>query len=300
MVEVVENMLEDGPDAELEALFEKHGGISRDELRDVELELAQAMVSDVFGKEVLDGANVDDVESLMRHVHGRVKAQVEAKEAARLQRAEARAAQGRKSKADLAAERKAQAAREAAQSVREVYRKLASALHPDRETDTAERQRKTLLMQRANQAYERNDLLELLTLQIETEQIDSEHLATVSQVRLRHYNEVLREQANVLDSQILECAAPMLVDLGLSPHETDTRVAEAALTARIAQIRTATQHIERDLHAFDDARALHELIDALARQDAEDVDPFEAALHALMAGGMHGEPARPRGRKRRG
>lgn len=36
------------------------------------------------------------------------------------------------------------------QSIREVYRKLASALHPDREPDPVERQRKTELMQRAN------------------------------------------------------------------------------------------------------------------------------------------------------
>ena len=55
-----------------------------------------------------------------------------------------------------------QAALEASQSVRDVYRKLVSALHPDREADGAERERKTALMQRANQAYERNDLLELL------------------------------------------------------------------------------------------------------------------------------------------
>ena len=38
-------------------------------------------------------------------------------------------------------------------SIREVYRKLVSALHPDREPDPQERARKTALMQRVNQAY---------------------------------------------------------------------------------------------------------------------------------------------------
>jgi curved DNA-binding protein CbpA len=42
--------------------------------------------------------------------------------------------------------------------VREVFRKLASELHPDRETDPAEHARKTELMQRVNQAYKAGDL----------------------------------------------------------------------------------------------------------------------------------------------
>ncbi len=37
------------------------------------------------------------------------------------------------------------------QSIRELYRKLVSALHLDREPDPQERERKTLLMQRINQ-----------------------------------------------------------------------------------------------------------------------------------------------------
>src|SRR6185436_12237903 len=59
----------------------------------------------------------------------------------------------------------------ASQSVREVYRKLASELHPDRETDAAERERKTVLMQKVNQAYAAQDLLTLLQLQLDIEQI---------------------------------------------------------------------------------------------------------------------------------
>ncbi|WP_449371513.1 J domain-containing protein, partial [Thiomonas sp.] len=41
-----------------------------------------------------------------------------------------------------------------APSLRAIYRKLASALHPDREPDPAERARKTALLQRANTAHQ--------------------------------------------------------------------------------------------------------------------------------------------------
>ncbi len=47
------------------------------------------------------------------------------------------------------------AARQASLSVREIFRKLASALHPDREADAAERERKTVLMKRVSQACQK-------------------------------------------------------------------------------------------------------------------------------------------------
>ena len=78
--------------------------------------------------------------------------------------------------------------------MREVYRKLASALNPDRESDPIERERKTALMQRVNQDYARNNLLELMELQLELEHIDQDALKNISQDRLKHYNAIMKEQ----------------------------------------------------------------------------------------------------------
>ncbi|WP_262471530.1 J domain-containing protein, partial [Clostridioides difficile] len=72
-------------------------------------------------------------------------------------------------------------------SIREVYRKLASALHPDRETDPQERDRKTRLMQRVNEAYDKNNLLQLLELQLELDHIDQRSINHISEARLTHY-----------------------------------------------------------------------------------------------------------------
>ncbi len=57
-------------------------------------------------------------------------------------------------------------------------------------------------MQRVNHAYDEGDLLTLLTLQLETEQIDAAHLARVSTARLGHYNKVLREQVRKLEHEL--------------------------------------------------------------------------------------------------
>lgn len=70
--------------------------------------------------------------------------------------------------------------------MRDIFRKLASALHPDRETDPAEHGRKTALMQRANVAYAANDLLGLLELQLEVDQIDQTGLDNLGDDRIKY------------------------------------------------------------------------------------------------------------------
>ena len=87
-------------------------------------------------------------------------------------------------------------------SIRQIYRKLASALHPDREPDPAERERKTALMQRVNRAYENNSLMQLLELQLELEQIDQHALRNLSDDRLKQYNKILKEQVAELDQEV--------------------------------------------------------------------------------------------------
>ena len=57
--------------------------------------------------------------------------------------------------------------------LRNMYRKLASALHPDRARDEAERIHKTALMGQVNAAHDAKDLLTLMRLQLLTQTPDS-------------------------------------------------------------------------------------------------------------------------------
>lgn len=159
---------------------------------------------------------------------------------------ELRAAQRR-----AASQRKRQA-REAqvlSQSVREVYRRLASALHPDRETDPVQRERKTRLMQQANDAHARGDLLGLLDLQLQAEEIDAAHLQGINAVRLQHYITVLEEQLVELkaESQRIESGFRAAVGLrpgtGLQARKLDRQVSAQAqrLRADLADLRAQTQ-----------------------------------------------------------
>ncbi|MCF0070661.1 hypothetical protein LZD49_09270 [Dyadobacter sp. CY261] len=86
-------------------------------------------------------------------------------------------------------------------SVRSVYMELVKTFHPDREADEAEKLRKTETMQRIIRAYQDNNLLDLLKLQMELQQIDSASLENLNKNQLSYYNKILRQQIEELGSQ---------------------------------------------------------------------------------------------------
>ncbi len=184
----------------LQALHDRYAEVDFSTSKEQAQEEARSMVQAVLGLD-LEGVDMDDEAALMR----RLQEHHAALEAEMQQEAQARAAHkaAKQRKAPSARERQAQEdAAQASQSVREIYRKLASSLHPDRETDPQERERKTALMQRVNQAYNDNKLLDLLQLQWEIEQIDPDHMAGLSDAKLKHYNKVLAEQCDELAAEI--------------------------------------------------------------------------------------------------
>ncbi|GIX26516.1 MAG: hypothetical protein KatS3mg123_0397 [Burkholderiales bacterium] len=179
--------------------------------------------------------------------------------------------------------------------MREVFRRLAAALHPDREPDAAERERKTALIQRVNRAYERNDLLELLTVQIEIEQIDSNHLAQASGERLGHYCSVLREQQRALQDELAAIQEPFRaalgVGLGLRPAMLDTLLDQGARS-----LRETPDSLRSDMEALRNPMRRAAIIDGVLADD-ERVDPIEAML--LAAAFASAEPRRRKRKTRR-
>lgn len=133
----------------------------------------------------------------------------------------------------------------ASKSVQEVYRKLVAALHPDREPDAQERERKTELMQRVNTAYGKKDLLQLLELQLEIEQIDPAHLSNIADNRLKYFNKILKEQLAELEQETHQIEAMFKADLNmpfyfpLSPKQLLTILGDdiRTLQADIAEIQ---------------------------------------------------------------
>ncbi len=154
-------------------------------------------------------------EDVLLHMQQKLAAQAADAQAEAEAQAEGHGRPRRKKSA--AQQRREDEAQLATQSVREVFRKLASVLHPDRETDPALRESKTAMMQRANQAYAANDLLTLLELQLEIEQVDAGHVQGASPQRLKHYNKVLAELLTELKAEVEDVEMGFCIDFGLDP-----------------------------------------------------------------------------------
>ena len=253
VAELIDAVPDEAERAGLKEIYNRHRGSDYDaeetQGNEVAKGLAQAMVRDMFGVDLdLQGKDTESPEDLLR----RIEEQMQAQRAQAEQQREAHQAK-RRAKPN-ARERKAQEeAAQATQSVREIYRKLASSLHPDRETDPAERERKTALMQRVNQAYANNKLLDLLQLQLEAEHIDAAHLARVSEERLQHYNRVLTSQYQELQVEVqslrahLQAQLPQHVRLSSKPAGL-----AKIISTNVQYLRQDGLHLQRTMRALDE------------------------------------------------
>lgn len=99
-------------------------------------------------------------------------------------------------------EKREQAQKMAEQSLKTVYLKIASSIHPDREQDESKKLEKTEMLQHANAAYEQQDLFYLLKLQIQIEQNRGAAQKGLSAEQIKFYKLALDAQSLQLDSQI--------------------------------------------------------------------------------------------------
>lgn len=304
LMEQAEALLQELDDPELEELLTRHCGMDRKQREAARLESAKAVLGELYGEHAVADHEADDPAELLRQIHERMDAEALQREQARQERAQKRRAArgGRPTRAEQQAAQREQARLEAGMSLREIYRKLASALHPDRSRDAADADTRTALMKRANQAYEAADLLGLLELQIEVEQIATQDLAGLSEQKLLHYNEVLREQLQVLEAQISGVVDPLLEPLQtpLRGKPTVAKV-EKALLAETADMHSMLVALQEDLEDLDDPQRCRSVLEAVCDMADEDAE-FARILDLLAPGpppprGSRAKPKRP-GRRR--
>jgi len=232
-------------DAELRALFSRHAGMDYDEAQQESLDMFKDLAEAMTGVDLGDKEDITSEEDLFRKLDQEFQQREEAEAAQR-----AKAGPRRKSAAQ---QRREEEAQRATQSLREVYRKLASALHPDREQDPQARAEKTRLMAQVNDAYARGNLLELLELQLRIEQIDAEHLAKADDRRLKHYNKVLAEQLEELRLEIEVTEVGFQMDHDLDPFDRpDPKRLGTLLQSEEARVRLDLAETQRELKMFGD------------------------------------------------
>jgi hypothetical protein len=100
-------------------------------------------------------------------------------------------------------------------------------------------------MQRANQAYEKNNLLQLLELQIELEHIDPSALNNLGEERLLRYNKTLKQQLSQLNAEKNQLEMDFRARFSIHPNDLGYNASPASVMRLLAQDIAAHQ---RDLH----------------------------------------------------
>lgn len=291
---LLEPLLAQRKDPELTAIRERHSLLTREEEAELTREMARAIIGEMFGDEALEDQEGDNLEDMLANAQARLTKQQAAEQAS-----------GKARRPSRKAQQLAEAQQEADRAVRETYRKLASHLHPDREMDEEERQRKTALMQRANEAYARNDLLTLLTLQLECEQLDANRLAELPEVRIQRLNHALREQIRLLDAETQEIIEHIAAGLDVAPlflARVGPDVLNDIFDKRLDDARADCDAIKQRAAAIADPERQAQAIDAIVAEMSafEEEMGFDELVMALsMDEDVPATPSSSGGRKRR-
>lgn len=188
-------------DKAMEALHDKYSAQSLHDKHEEAANRMRAMMKSALGDQLdvdLEDESLDPMErleALLRATEERVAHEQE-QEAERQQTAKAR------KKPSVAQLKAGQEQADAQTVLRQLYRQLVSALHPDRERDPAEHRRKTALMSEANAAYGRQDLVALLHIQQRIEQMEPDAIFDMPEKKIAAMATLLKQQADALQAEL--------------------------------------------------------------------------------------------------
>lgn len=259
LCETVYEVVQEAGNEELKEIYNRHSRGDFDAEAAAEdkakTHLMRILLEEQFGFD-FGRADIRSIEELESATFAQMN-ELDREAARRAEEAAARRARRKKSAREVAAEARREAERaQVGKALQEVYRKLAIALHPDREPDPEERARKTLLMQQINVAYEAKDLLQLLELQLRFEQLDEAQISTLAEDRLERYNRLLAEQVAQLKQELAGLEAPWRMQLEQPTGRLTPARVRACLQDDLRLAASLITYARNDLQRFADPGAL--------------------------------------------
>ena len=234
------------------------------------------MVEELLGPEEADNIP-DDPDELMAILHSKM-AQTRAQEGQEdAFGAHSTSKRKRKRKRPSAPEQQSQQqAQDTRATLRSIFRQLASSLHPDRETNHVERERKTALMSQVNAAYKRQDVAALLHMQVHMLTEDATTVARLGAQQIESMTRLLKQQVASLsaDVELAEMSASQALGMSLSAQTHDSAI-ERGLKQQRSQLQQRIQQLRNDVQAIQEAGNLkawlkqqRQIQKKLARQQA--------------------------------
>ena len=242
-----QELIESNGNEELKILYDKYANEPFDKMdakaENATAEMMKNMMSSMFGVEFDADADVSDPKKMQEYMEKKMQEK----------EANAQAKKSNKKKTDKQIEKEEKIKEEAknvSKAARSIYTDLVKAFHPDRERDETERDRKTEIMKMVTQAYENDDLFELLRLKIELQGSDIESL-TMADEQLKYYNKILKEQVRELEESIWQLRMQGTGSMGgedlLTRFGGDEKTMKAKITRQVNKLKNNIKMIERDI-----------------------------------------------------
>ena len=259
---------------EMEVLFDRHSEISlADRTAEQKRELAEDLEA-AFGVDMKAAADSEQKpEEMLREA----LRQLEADEAAG-------AAMKRNTRKSARVREEEKQALDAGNLLKQIYRKLTSVLHPDREADHEERLRKTALMTEVNKAYADGNLLKLLHLQWEALKIDARAAGAMADDKLKVINQTLAQQRDELKVECRELETMIRERFHLPPTGALTTASlQKALKSQAANARIGNGNLRHDLTSIRHSRAEFKIWLGVQRDWLDEEDSLDEFLSANAA-----------------
>lgn len=168
--------------------------------KQIEQAFAKSFIENMFDVEIDDLGDLDNVEN-MQKIEEEVKQKIEEREKAyQEQRKKRKKTKVQQAKEEAKEKKLKEEAKNLSKTSRAIYMELVKELHPDKEPNEAEKIRKTEIMTKVTEAYEKNDFFELLKLQIEYKEGNSQ-VQLLKDQQLKYYNKLLQDQIQELQHE---------------------------------------------------------------------------------------------------
>lgn len=272
------------PDRDFSALTEIYNHYA-DHTRE-EFEAEQKQYTQELTEEMLRSFGLDvelDEEDDFEQVMQKAQEAAERMEKEAQERAEAEANRPKTEKQRLKEERERQKEKDVQKVSKNIYNDLVRLLHPDREIDESKKAAKTEAIQRVNEAYEKNDLFELLRLQAEYLQKEGDSLTLLPEKEFKYYLQVLKTQEQELQFELDSVSMMPGLEGFVSKHlcHPNPTTMQMLRQKAIREEKEALKSYQHNLKLAKDTKALKEALRYYELEEEEDGFDFGAFLDTI-------------------
>jgi hypothetical protein len=259
-------------DEELKALHDKYSTDeeSWDETTEMEQDDMKNLTSQFFNQMFgidFEADDFDDPAKIKEKIEAR-QAAFEAEEQARTERR----SQRKKTDRQLAAEAKRKTAEEAiAKTAKQMYMDLIRHFHPDKEPDEQKRLEKTEIMKQITAAYDADDHLKLLELQMTLLADRNNVFADFNENQLKYFNDVLKRQVQELEMELDMCSPEMNGNLyGMLYHPVPYMM-QHQIEQHICGQKEQVKMVQNTLKLIQTSKGLKQFVKGYEFEDDEDI-----------------------------